>query len=177
MDPSLYPEYYQTIDNPMDFGTIKDKMDSGSYSSPHEFMKDCRLVFQNSRTFNTNKRSRIYAMTLRLSFMFEDQVKSILREYEQAMSRSSSSRKGKSSSRLPAKVSKLKANARRTLEESPSKTESTSSNRPGTSKARSGLSGIQEFSAGSASLVQGTSSSTTQGTRRSLREGMFIVNQ
>lgn len=43
----------------MDFGTVNEKLTNGVYESPEDFAKDMRLIFQNSRTYNTNKRSRV----------------------------------------------------------------------------------------------------------------------
>ncbi|XP_030752508.1 PH-interacting protein isoform X2 [Sitophilus oryzae] len=73
-----YPNYHKVIKNPMDLGTIKDKLVNNAYQVPQEFCADMKLMFQNSRTFNTNKRSRIYIMTVHLSSMFEDHVKKIM---------------------------------------------------------------------------------------------------
>ncbi|XP_013385977.1 bromodomain and WD repeat-containing protein 3 [Lingula anatina] len=78
VDPLDYADYANIIDTPMDLTTVKEQMQCGNYDSPQEFAKDVRLVFNNSKQYNTNKKSRIYAMTLRLSAMFEDQMKEIL---------------------------------------------------------------------------------------------------
>ena len=40
------------IENPMDLGTIRSKLESGSYSSLGEFHKDMMLVKTNCETFN-----------------------------------------------------------------------------------------------------------------------------
>ncbi|KAK2154938.1 hypothetical protein LSH36_253g03021 [Paralvinella palmiformis] len=83
VDPVQYSEYYQIIDHPMDLGTIKEQIDCDVYETPVEFCKDVRLVFNNSRMYNTNKRSRIYTMTLRLSAMFEEQIRDIISGWKQ----------------------------------------------------------------------------------------------
>nr|XP_043639027.1 transcription factor GTE9-like [Erigeron canadensis] len=46
------PDYFDVIKNPMDFGTIKEKLSSGKYSSPLEFLADVRLTFSNAMTYN-----------------------------------------------------------------------------------------------------------------------------
>lgn len=46
------PDYFTVIKEPMDFGTIKKKIDSGVYSSFGQFERDCRLVFSNCYTYN-----------------------------------------------------------------------------------------------------------------------------
>ena len=52
------PDYFDIIKNPMDFGTIKEKLDkksqsNGAYSGPQEFADDMRLVFDNCALYNT----------------------------------------------------------------------------------------------------------------------------
>lgn len=43
----------------MDLGAVKEDLLGGNYETPMEFCKDIRLIFQNSRNYNTNKRSRV----------------------------------------------------------------------------------------------------------------------
>lgn len=43
----------------MDLATVKEDLLGGNYETPMEFSKDMRLIFQNSRNYNTNKRSRV----------------------------------------------------------------------------------------------------------------------
>ncbi|XP_060082031.1 bromodomain and WD repeat-containing protein 3-like [Ylistrum balloti] len=87
-----YPNYNSIIDEPMDLGTVKENLENGEYSDPTQLCKDIRLVFHNSKVFNTNKRSRIYTMTLRLSAMFEEQIKDIVIDWKSAKKRMSRSR-------------------------------------------------------------------------------------
>ncbi|KAL1510019.1 hypothetical protein ABEB36_004677 [Hypothenemus hampei] len=82
-----YPTYHQVVKDPMDLGTVKDKLQKGFYREPKDFCSDIRLIFQNSRTFNTNKRSRIYVMTVRLSAMFEEHIKKITSNWRIARKR------------------------------------------------------------------------------------------
>lgn len=46
------PSYHSIIKKPMDFGTIKTKLDQGEYEKASEFEADVRLVFQNCYKFN-----------------------------------------------------------------------------------------------------------------------------
>ncbi|KAF7302593.1 Transcription initiation factor TFIID subunit 2 [Mycena chlorophos] len=46
------PTYLQEIVNPMDFGTIMEKLGAGLYSTMEEFRDDIELVFANCRQFN-----------------------------------------------------------------------------------------------------------------------------
>jgi Bromodomain len=49
-----YPEYYQQISNPMDYGTMKKKLENGSYRSAQGMQKDFNLIFQNCLKFNAS---------------------------------------------------------------------------------------------------------------------------
>ncbi|XP_076372727.1 bromodomain and WD repeat-containing protein 3-like isoform X2 [Tachypleus tridentatus] len=85
VDQSEYSDYRDIIDNPMDLSSVKNKLQTGIYSSPVEFCKDMRLIFQNSRNYNTNKRSKIYGMTIRLSAMFEEHIRGIISDWRSAV--------------------------------------------------------------------------------------------
>lgn len=69
------------IDHPVDLGAIREQLDKDEYTDPLHFTKEVRFMFNNSRSYNTNKRSKIYTMTLRLSFMFEDHIKEIISDW------------------------------------------------------------------------------------------------
>lgn len=43
----------------MDLRTIKEDLLGGNYDAVSDFVKDMRLIFSNSRNYNTNKRSRV----------------------------------------------------------------------------------------------------------------------
>jgi hypothetical protein len=47
-----FPEYYELIKNPMDYGTMKKKLDNGEYRSAQSMQKDFVLVMQNCLKFN-----------------------------------------------------------------------------------------------------------------------------
>lgn len=53
------PDYNTIIDTPMDLTTIKEDLFGGNYDSPLDFAKDVRIIFQNSKNYNTNKRSKV----------------------------------------------------------------------------------------------------------------------
>lgn len=46
------PEYYDIIDKPMDYGTMKEKLERGEYRSAQAMQKDFILVMQNCLKFN-----------------------------------------------------------------------------------------------------------------------------
>lgn len=47
-----FPEYYQQIQKPMDYSTMKKKLENGEYRSAQAMQKDFILILQNCRTFN-----------------------------------------------------------------------------------------------------------------------------
>ncbi|XP_066999443.2 bromodomain and WD repeat-containing protein 3 [Anabrus simplex] len=87
VDALEFPDYFQVVDTPMDLRTIKEDLLGGNYENPLEFCKDMRLMFTNSKNYNTNKRSRIYSMTVRLSAMFEEHMKKIISNWNLARRR------------------------------------------------------------------------------------------
>ncbi|XP_012278096.1 PH-interacting protein isoform X2 [Orussus abietinus] len=92
VDRLEHPDYYQIIDTPMDLRTVKEDLLGGNYETPAEFAKDMKLIFSNSRNYNTNKRSRIYSMTIRLSAMFEEHMRRIVSNWKSARRRSENAR-------------------------------------------------------------------------------------
>lgn len=46
------PTYHSIIKKPMDFGTVRQKLDRGEYENAKEFELDVRLIFQNCYKFN-----------------------------------------------------------------------------------------------------------------------------
>ena len=46
------PDYYNIIKQPMDFGTIKQRLSSNHYNRPQEYLDDMALVFDNCLRFN-----------------------------------------------------------------------------------------------------------------------------
>lgn len=47
-----FPEYYNQIKNPMDYGTMKQKLENNEYRSAQAMQKDFILILQNCRQFN-----------------------------------------------------------------------------------------------------------------------------
>ena len=46
------PDYFNIIKNPMDFSTIKKKLNNFTYTNCKEFCDDMNLVFENCYTYN-----------------------------------------------------------------------------------------------------------------------------
>ncbi|GFP82837.1 transcription factor gte6 [Phtheirospermum japonicum] len=67
-------DYYQIIDRPMDFSTIKNQMeakDGTGYKHVREICSDVRLVFKNAMKYNDEK-SDVYVMAKSLLEKFEE---------------------------------------------------------------------------------------------------------
>lgn len=65
VDRIEHPDYDKIIDTPMDLGTVREELIGENYSSPIEFCKDIRMIFSNSRSYNTNKRSKVCVMLIK----------------------------------------------------------------------------------------------------------------
>ena len=44
VDPEDFPDYEEMIDNPMDLGTIRTKLETKKYQAPEQFARDMRRV-------------------------------------------------------------------------------------------------------------------------------------
>ena len=49
-----FPEYFEQIKKPMDYSTMKQKLENGEYRSAQAMQKDFILILQNCRTFNAS---------------------------------------------------------------------------------------------------------------------------
>ena len=68
------PDYLDIIDKPMDFSSIKNKINNLKYQEYSTILDDIRLTFDNCRTYNEPS-SDIYKIGQRLNNFFEKQVK------------------------------------------------------------------------------------------------------
>lgn len=64
-------DYHSIIKNPMDLGTVKERVMSNHYASPLDFAADVRLTFNNALLYNP-KTDDVHAMALTLRTLFED---------------------------------------------------------------------------------------------------------
>uniref|UniRef100_A0A2P2LUG4 Bromo domain-containing protein n=1 Tax=Rhizophora mucronata TaxID=61149 RepID=A0A2P2LUG4_RHIMU len=67
-------DYHEVIDKPMDFGTIKNKMEAKcdtGYKNVREICADVRLVFKNAMKYN-DERSDVHVMAKTLLRKFEE---------------------------------------------------------------------------------------------------------
>lgn len=52
VDTSQYKDYLAVVHTPMDFETMRIKLDNGHYIEPNEFWHDLKLIFDNARKYN-----------------------------------------------------------------------------------------------------------------------------
>lgn len=71
------PDYHMIIKNPMDFGTINNKLKTFLYSNAKEFAMDVRLTFSNAFIYNPIGHF-ICKMAQTLSSLFENQWNKII---------------------------------------------------------------------------------------------------
>jgi len=76
VDPVLdgVPDYLERIKNPMDFSTVKKKVENDEYKNFSEFISDVNLIFANCRTYNSTG-SEIVRQANVLAKYFEKQVR------------------------------------------------------------------------------------------------------
>ena len=77
-----FPDYHRYINTPMDLTTVKESLHIGDHSDPAEFAKDVRLIFKNSKEYNTDPKSKILAMTHKLENWFEERIGDLIHEWK-----------------------------------------------------------------------------------------------
>lgn len=77
-------DYHTIIKHPMDFGTVKTRLNKNWYKSPKEFAEDVRLTFQNAMTYNP-KGQDVHVMAEQLSKVFEERWAIIESDYNREM--------------------------------------------------------------------------------------------
>jgi bromodomain and WD repeat domain containing protein 1/3 len=77
VDLLLHKDYTKSIDTPMDLGTVREQLEAGNYDSPIEFAKDVKLIFTNSKNFNTNKKSKVSIQIEKISLLIDNLVTDI----------------------------------------------------------------------------------------------------
>jgi hypothetical protein len=63
-------DYYTIVENPMDLGTVLNRLDGRRYVDPHAFARDVRLTFSNAMSYN-NEGDPVYNSAVELSEIFE----------------------------------------------------------------------------------------------------------
>ncbi|KAL4575395.1 hypothetical protein LXL04_022238 [Taraxacum kok-saghyz] len=54
VDPDELPDYHEVIEQPMDFGTVRSKLNKGLYSNLEELEADVYLICSNAMQYNTS---------------------------------------------------------------------------------------------------------------------------
>ncbi|CAH0550662.1 unnamed protein product [Brassicogethes aeneus] len=84
------PDYYDVITRPMDFGTIKYKLNMGEYNEDHQLMRDVVLVFENCNAYNHSE-ADVYKCGVKLAKYLKQKCKDVgLKLPEELMSEDSS---------------------------------------------------------------------------------------
>ncbi|XP_011630089.1 bromodomain adjacent to zinc finger domain protein 1A isoform X2 [Pogonomyrmex barbatus] len=78
------PDYHDIISNPMDFGTIKYKLNNGNYETLDKFFSDCQLVFENCGLYN-KENSSVYNAGMRLRKYFEKRCKELGLNFDETL--------------------------------------------------------------------------------------------
>jgi len=76
------PDYHQVITHPMDFGTIRNKIESGTITTVDEFAELMRLVFRNAITYNQLKEHPVHIAAKELSQRFENRYRTLVTQYQ-----------------------------------------------------------------------------------------------
>jgi WD40 repeat protein len=82
IDLQDYPDYLTIVTTPMDLSTIREQLNAGVYSHPKDMLRDLKLVFTNSKLYNTNKQSAIFKMTCILQPVAMDAMNQILSDFK-----------------------------------------------------------------------------------------------
>ena len=88
VDITKYVDYYNTISNPMDLGTMKKKLDNCVYGELESFAADLRLVWANCYTYNKDPNSDVCVMARELEGLGEARLARIPELIEEKRSES-----------------------------------------------------------------------------------------
>jgi len=69
------PDYPLIVTNPMDFGTIRKRIETNVYETMDGFADDMRLVFRNATTFNTQRDNPVHIAAREMSVRFEERFR------------------------------------------------------------------------------------------------------
>eukprot|EP00934_Nitzschia_sp_Nitz4_P004415 Nitzschia sp. Nitz4//scaffold9_size221794//189005//193052//NITZ4_001378-RA/size221794-snap-gene-0.194-mRNA-1//-1//CDS//3329561097//4405//frame0 len=73
------PTYHQVIHEPMDLRTLARKMEAKEVSSPEEFARLARLVFENAMTFNVDPTHSVHQAARNLLILFNQKFRDVER--------------------------------------------------------------------------------------------------
>lgn len=98
-------DYPEIIKEPMDLGTIENKLNAGKYANPTVFAHDVRLVWKNAMTYNRAD-SDIYRTAQNFSKSFEKKFKKLKTKLAKGKSKTTKRRKTDTGSDDQKKVTK-----------------------------------------------------------------------
>jgi len=99
------PDYHTRIKHPMDFGTIRQKLEDGMYKKPSEFESDVKLVFDNCFHYNPPT-LEVYQMAKHVEAIFKSKYQQLPSSLPHLESRLPSSSDSDSDSETEAKKKK-----------------------------------------------------------------------
>ena len=70
------PDYFDIIKKPMDFSTMRNRINHFEYSGPAEVLEDARLIFSNCEQYNMPQAAE-YQAGKKLAKYFEKRVKEL----------------------------------------------------------------------------------------------------
>ena len=76
VDPTLFPDYYTIVTDPIDLGTIKGRLESGEYADRDEFAAEVRRVWDNCYRYAAAG-TDVHRMATELSRTFEAKFKEV----------------------------------------------------------------------------------------------------
>ena len=75
------PTYTKVIEHPMDFGTVRKKLESNRYKTIEQWKDDVELIFENSYKFNT-RQSLISMLAKQLQTIFHELTENLTSNYK-----------------------------------------------------------------------------------------------
>lgn len=95
--PTLPPEYFDVIKNPMDLTTISEKLATFEYKTHGDFIRDVRLTFENAMVYNHADKDRegwnVYAAAVHMLAVVEDLLGDMTLEVNERIRRRELTRK------------------------------------------------------------------------------------
>ncbi|XP_071081443.1 bromodomain adjacent to zinc finger domain protein 1A-like [Haliotis cracherodii] len=79
----MVPDYYDVIDKPMDFSTIRNRINKFVYKKPADLISDVRQIFFNCIEYN-NRKTPEYKCGAGLSKLFESKIRDIEMENDES---------------------------------------------------------------------------------------------
>lgn len=70
------PDYFEIVKQPMDFGTIKKKLNNNYYANTDEFLKDIELVFSNCKLYNPPE-SYVVSICNQVLALYQSQIRQL----------------------------------------------------------------------------------------------------